>query len=192
MTRQTRFLPLAGAAFAAALLASSCAPSSSRPDGRADGRAGGTDSAAIAADSAPLSGSASDAGGPVLDTLLQRPGAAPRDTPPGAPAAGDGAVRRLEREARALATVEGCGQADQCRTAPLGSRPCGGPRAYLVYCPLKTDSAALFRKLEELARAEEAYNRKAGMVSTCEFRMPPTVDAVGGRCVTGSGPGTGR
>jgi len=176
VTRQTRFLRLAGASLAAALLAAACAPSSGRPDGRSDGRGGGgADTSATA-------------GGPDLDTLVERPDVAQHpDTPPAVSGVGDPALQRLEREARALAKVEGCDQADQCRTAPLGSRPCGGPRAYLVYCPLRTDSAALFRKLEELARAEEAYNRKGGMISTCELRMPPTVDAVGGRCVTGTG-----
>jgi len=188
VTRQTRFLRLAGASLAAALLAAACAPSSGRPDGRSDGRGGGgaDTSATAGGPDAPVS--RAPAGGPDLDTLVERPDVAQHpDTPPAASGVGDAAVQRLEREARALAKVEGCDQADQCRTAPLGSRPCGGPRAYLVYCPLRTDSAALFRKLEELARAEEAYNRKGGMISTCELRMPPTVDAVGGQCVTGTG-----
>jgi len=92
-------------------------------------------------------------------------------------------LERLEREARALAKVEGCTRSGQCRTAPLGSRPCGGPRDHLPYCPLTTDSAALFSKLDELARAESAFNQQSGMVSTCELRLPPEVEAVGGRCV---------
>jgi len=91
-------------------------------------------------------------------------------------------IARLEREARALAHAGGCG-AGQCRTAPVGSRPCGGPRTYLVYCAATTDSAALFAKLAELARAEEAFNSANGMASTCEYRMPPNVSVQGGRCV---------
>ena len=93
-------------------------------------------------------------------------------------------VERLEREARALAKAEGCAEAAQCRTAPVGSRPCGGPREYLVYCPLTTDSAALFRKLGELEAAEKAFNEQSGLMSTCEFRMPPATALTGGRCVT--------
>ncbi len=91
-------------------------------------------------------------------------------------------LARLEREARAIARAEGC-TAPQCRTAPVGSRPCGGPRDYIVYCAATTDSAALFSKLAELARAEEDYNRRAGLASTCEFRMPPGTAVQGGRCV---------
>jgi hypothetical protein len=91
-------------------------------------------------------------------------------------------IARLEREARALAHAEGC-TAGACRTAPVGSRPCGGPRTYLVYCAATTDSAALFAKLAELARAEAAFNRASGMASTCEFREPPNLSVQGGRCV---------
>jgi hypothetical protein len=109
------------------------------------------------------------------------PAAAPASA---ASAEGDSArIARLEREARALAHAEGC-TAGECRTAPVGSRPCGGPRTYVAYCAASTDSAALFAKLAELARAEEAFNSANGMMSTCEFREPPTVAVEGGRCVT--------
>jgi hypothetical protein len=91
-------------------------------------------------------------------------------------------IQRLEREAGALARADGCQRGDDCRAAPVGDRPCGGPRTYLVYCARTTDSVALYRKLDELARAEKAYNQKQGLVSTCEFRLPPAVVASGGSC----------
>ena len=96
-------------------------------------------------------------------------------------------IARLEREARALAHAEGCESSAGCRTAPVGHRACGGPREYLVYCAATTDSAALFRALDALARAEAEHQRKEGLVSTCEFRMPPNVSASGGRCVASTG-----
>ena len=108
--------------------------------------------------------------------------AAPAPAPAGEAPADTGQIARLEREARALAHADGCA-ADACRTAPVGSRPCGGPREYIVYCAATTDSVALFAKLAELARAEEAFNSANGMVSTCEFRSPPNVAVQGGRCV---------
>ena len=89
---------------------------------------------------------------------------------------------RLEREARALARADGCPASAQCRTAPVGSRPCGGPREYVVYCAATTDSAALFARLAELARAEDAYNQARGLASTCEYRMPPQTELSGGTC----------
>jgi hypothetical protein len=91
-------------------------------------------------------------------------------------------VQRLEREARALARADGCTSAGECRAAPVGDRPCGGPRTYVVYCARTTDSAALYRKLDELAKAERAYNQGRGAFSTCEFRTPPHVEAAGGSC----------
>ena len=102
-------------------------------------------------------------------------------------------IRRLEAEARALAKVTGCNESDQCRTAPVGHRPCGGPRTYLPYCALTTDSAALFRKLEQLAAAERDYNAKRGIGSTCDFRSPPPVEAASGTChLRTAQPGAGR
>ena len=48
---------------------------------------------------------------------------------------------------------------------------------------ITTDSAALFAKLAELARAEEAWNQARGLASTCEYRMPPGTAVQAGRCV---------
>ena len=88
----------------------------------------------------------------------------------------------LEDQAKALLRTEGCSAAAQCRTAAVGSRACGGPRYYLVYCAQTTDSAALFRKLDAVAAAEREYNTRYKIMSTCEFRMPPTVAFSGGSC----------
>ena len=93
-----------------------------------------------------------------------------------------GQIVALEDQAKALVKAEGCGSAEQCRTAPVGSKACGGPRYYLVYCSQTTDSAALFQKLDAVARAERAYNKRYNIASTCEFRMPPAVALSGGSC----------
>lgn len=92
------------------------------------------------------------------------------------------AILKLEEEAKAIAKVSGC-TSSECRAAPVGSRACGGPRYYLPYCAKTTDSVALYRKLDEVSKAEQAYNKKYNLASTCEFRMPPAVEAVGGSCV---------
>lgn len=102
---------------------------------------------------------------------------APRDE------SGNPEVQRLEARARALVRATGCSSAGDCRAAPVGQRGCGGPRTYFVYCRTATDSAALFRVLAELERAERAYNARSGMASTCEFREAPAVGLEGGRCV---------
>lgn len=94
-------------------------------------------------------------------------------------------IARLERDARAFVRATGCDAAASCRTAPVGWRGCGGPRAYVVYCPATTDTVALMRTLEELKRAEMAYNERESVVSTCEMRLPPSVTVQGGSCVEG-------
>lgn len=93
------------------------------------------------------------------------------------------AIEQLEAQAKKLAHLEGCASSDDCRSAPVGSRGCGGPRYYLAWCSKSTDSAALYRKLEEVATAERNYNKKYQIGSTCEFRMPPVVGSAGGSCI---------
>jgi hypothetical protein len=92
-------------------------------------------------------------------------------------------VDKLEAEARALAKVEGCSTAADCRAAPVGVRGCGGPRDFIVYCARATDSVSLMRKIAAADSAEAAFNKKYQVVSTCELRMPPAVEASGGSCV---------
>jgi len=92
------------------------------------------------------------------------------------------AILKLEDEAKVIAKISGCATSE-CRAAPVGSRACGGPRYYIPYCAKTTDSVTLYRKLDEVAKAEQSYNKKYNLASTCEFRMPPTVEAVGGSCV---------
>ena len=93
-------------------------------------------------------------------------------------------VRELEQQARALANTDGCDRVDQCTAAPMGAKPCGGPRTYLVYCKATTDEAALMRVLDELKRAEEEYNRTAGTVSDCALATHPPVRLEGRTCTT--------
>ncbi len=88
----------------------------------------------------------------------------------------------LEDQAKTIVKAGRCSSAAQCRTAPVGSRACGGPRYYLVYCAQTTDSAALYRKLDAVAAAEREYNTRYKLASTCEFRMPPNVVLTGGSC----------
>jgi hypothetical protein len=101
---------------------------------------------------------------------------------PAEAAADTSRIARLEAEARALAKAGGCREDEQCRAAPIGSRPCGGPRTYVPYCAASTDTSALAAKLAELKDAEDAYNRSAGLMSTCELRQPPVVMLQGDHC----------
>lgn len=116
---------------------------------------------------------------------------AQREDPPavgGDPALGTARVQELERRARELARTDGCDRADQCATAPVGAKACGGPRSYLVYCKATTDEPALLAALAELRKAEEEYNRSAGIVSDCMLVTPPSTRLDGRQCVAATSP----
>jgi hypothetical protein len=116
------------------------------------------------------------------DTSARRDTVVSRLQPSAAVEGDTDTLARLEREARALAKSSGCTSSAECRTAPVGAKACGGPRYWLAYCAATTDSAALFRKLNELKAAEQAYNKAHGVVSDCSFAAPPPLQAVGGSC----------
>ena len=92
------------------------------------------------------------------------------------------AIQQLEAQARSLAKTDGCSTSSDCATGAVGQKACGGPRDFLVYCRKTTDVNALNKKLDEIVKAETAYNRKYDLVSTCEMRAPPLVEASGGSC----------
>lgn len=93
------------------------------------------------------------------------------------------AIEALEAESKAIAKIEGCVASSACRTAPVGSRACGGPRYYMPWCSATTDSAALYAKLAKVAEAEQAFNKKYSLASTCEMRLAPEVVSSGGTCI---------
>lgn len=84
-------------------------------------------------------------------------------------------IEQLEDEAKAMVYAGGCASPAGCRIAPVGNRACGGPRYYLVYCAVATDSVALHRTLDEVVRAETEYNEEYDISSTCELLLPPEI-----------------
>ena len=97
-------------------------------------------------------------------------------------AADSTALDSLDRAARAMVDSGGCSDSSQCAVAAVGVRGCGGPRDFVVYCRLTTDSAALFAKLDELSTAERAFNTKYQIASNCDMRLPPPTQLVGRVC----------
>ena len=92
------------------------------------------------------------------------------------------AIVQLEDQAKAIAKTAGCSTSSECRSAPVGSKGCGGPRYYIPWCAKSTDSAALYAKLDQVATAEKAFNKKYQIMSTCEYRLAPTVQVIAGAC----------
>lgn len=89
----------------------------------------------------------------------------------------------LLAQVRALAKTTGCATAGDCRALPVGRKACGGPRAYVVYCPASTDERALRVKIGELDRADMEANR--GAVSDCMLVTEPSITVSGGQCRAG-------
>jgi hypothetical protein len=92
------------------------------------------------------------------------------------------AILKLEDQAKGIAKTTGCSSSSECRSAPVGSKGCGGPRYYIPWCAKSTDSAALYAKLDEVVKAEQSYNKKYNVISTCEYRLAPKVEVVAGAC----------
>lgn len=87
-----------------------------------------------------------------------------------------------ESIARQVGTAA-CSSSAVCRTLPLGSKPCGGPRRYLVYSMAVTDSARLAADAARYNQAEAQKNREEGLVSDCSMLIAPQVSCVSRRCV---------
>ena len=91
-------------------------------------------------------------------------------------------VAALKNEARALSKPAGCTQVAQCKVMPLGSKPCGGPTEFLVYCASSTDEKALEAKAKQASDAEKAKNAKDQMMGICTALSPPKVKLESGQC----------
>ena len=91
-------------------------------------------------------------------------------------------IERLYREAYTIARAGGCSASGDCGSMPVGSKPCGGPWEYVVYCRLTTDTTRLRTVLAELARRQREYNTKNQVGSTCDMILEPSVTVRGGRC----------
>jgi hypothetical protein len=86
-----------------------------------------------------------------------------------------------ESIARQVGTAA-CSSPEVCRTLPLGSKPCGGPRRYLVYSLSVTDSARLAADAARYNQAEAQRNRDEGLVSDCSMVIAPSVSCVSRKC----------
>ena len=73
---------------------------------------------------------------------------------------------------------------EQCRLTAFGAKPCGGPRAYLVYSTEATDSSRLARAVAMYTSEDARLNQELGRASDCQLVTPPQITFVAGRCAT--------
>jgi hypothetical protein len=82
-----------------------------------------------------------------------------------------------------LAGDGSCEDADDCASIAAGSKACGGPSTYVVYCASAIDENALIAKVDEYTELEAAYNIANDIVSDCAEEPMPLVELVDGVCV---------
>lgn len=75
-----------------------------------------------------------------------------------------------------------CSETAGCNFIAFGSKPCGGPRTYLLFSN-SVDLAKLQEMVKTYNEMDKAYNIKTGAVSDCMFLLPPTeVKCINGVC----------
>ncbi|WP_203257726.1 hypothetical protein [Hyunsoonleella ulvae] len=66
-----------------------------------------------------------------------------------------------------------CENVEEWAYAPYGSKACGGPQGYIAY-PKSIDVELFLQKLEVYTQAEQDYNIKWSVFSTCDLTPQPT------------------
>ncbi len=90
---------------------------------------------------------------------------------------------RMHAEILEKTEAADCNDSTQCRYIALGSKPCGGPWEYLVYCRAEVDSVLLTELVHEYNQYEDELNHKYGRSSDCSVPQEPELSFIGGRCV---------
>ncbi|MEC3906393.1 hypothetical protein VOI54_05145 [Tamlana sp. 2201CG12-4] len=80
---------------------------------------------------------------------------------------------RLKTEIELLASTSVYNESVECKYIGLGSKPCGGPWAYLIYST-SIDTEKLENLVENYNEKERSFNSKWGLVSDCAFVNPPS------------------
>ena len=85
----------------------------------------------------------------------------------------------LRAEIDSLVSSVTCNKVDDWRISPIGSKPCGGPAAYLAY-PISLENE-ITPKITEYTTRQSDFNRKYGLMSDCALVPQPS----GIRCENG-------
>lgn len=76
-----------------------------------------------------------------------------------------------------------CSETGECSFLAYGSKACGGPQGYLLFSN-QVDFEVLAKMVEDYNKAEDAYNKKFGIISDCMYVTPPgKLECVDGKCV---------
>lgn len=85
----------------------------------------------------------------------------------------------LKTKIDSLASSVRCSNPSDWRISPIGSKPCGGPAAYMAY-PKQLEEE-LLPMIRDYTQKQSDYNRKKGLLSDCAIVPAPS----GIRCENG-------
>ncbi len=71
---------------------------------------------------------------------------------------------------------------DSCKVMPIGSKPCGGPNAYVVYSNQVSSTPRLEIMVERFTKLQHEDNIRRGLGSDCAYIGPPEVVLDKGVC----------
>ncbi len=100
-----------------------------------------------------------------------------------------GAAAPATDEAALLARIEGavgearCSSDAQCRTLPIGEKPCGGPERWMPWSIASPQADPLPAWADKLAALARQRNQRSGRVSNCQFQPDPGAICQAQRCV---------
>jgi hypothetical protein len=87
------------------------------------------------------------------------------------------------KKAEVLALINNSSCTGSCNYIAFGSKPCGGPREYLLFSS-SVNQASLVDLVTEYNEMEHQFNIQTNAISDCAFVLPPTtVECVNGTCV---------
>jgi hypothetical protein len=88
----------------------------------------------------------------------------------------------MRDEITAVIGTPSCEGGADCRSVPLGVKPCGGPREYLIYSSATVDENALAFMVSRYNAFNDAFNRRYDIVSDCLYVLPPAIGCEGRLC----------
>lgn len=70
----------------------------------------------------------------------------------------------------------------ECKIIPIGVKPCGGPRGFLVFSSKHSDEEKLSALAGIYDELDEKRNSEENLISTCEVASAPPLELKNGKC----------
>ena len=89
----------------------------------------------------------------------------------------------IKTEVFQLVGEANCSDIGECRSLPLGAKPCGGPWEYLIFSTADGDTLKIREKVEEYNDWNSVLNDRYGFMSDCDLVGKPQLLCLSGECV---------